>query len=57
MVCRLKSDFEIFVLRVGGNFFDFGFSNIAAKAFFYVLDAIVDYLSRALGEHLNGTVR
>jgi len=53
----LKSDFEVFVLRVGGDFFDFGFSNIAAKVFFYIQDAIVDCLSRTLGEHLDSTIR
>jgi len=57
IVRRLKSDFEVFVLRVGGDFFDFGFSNIAAKVFFYIPDAIVDRLRRTLGEHLNDTIR
>ena len=56
IVCGLKSDFEVFVPRVGGNFFDFGLSNIAAKVFFYIPDAIVDCPRCALDEHLNGTI-
>jgi len=57
IVCGLKSDFEVFVLRVWRDFFDFGFPDIFAKFFFYVPDAIVDCLSRTLGKHLNGTIR
>lgn len=56
IVCGLKSDFEVFVLRVGGNFFDFGFSDISAEFFFNVPDAIVDCPRCALDEHLNGTI-
>jgi hypothetical protein len=52
----LKSDFELFVLRVRRGFFDFGFSDIAAKLFFYVPDAIVDCLGRTLGKHLNASI-
>jgi hypothetical protein len=54
---KLKSDFEVFILRVGRDFFDSGFSGISAKFFFYIPHAIVDCLSRTLDEHLNGTIR
>jgi hypothetical protein len=57
LILRLKSDFEVFVLVVGGDFFDFDVPNIAAKIFFYVPDTIVDCLRRTLEEHLNGPIR
>ncbi len=54
---RLKGDFEVYVPRVGGNFFDSRFFKIAGKIFFNVLYAVIYILRAPLGEHLDGTVR
>jgi len=53
----LKSDFEVRVLGVEGDFFDFGFPYIAGKGILDVPDAIGNIVGRALGEHFNGALR
>ena len=53
----LEGNFEIHVSGVNGDFFDFGFSYIAGEGFFDVSDAIVYIRIRALGKHLDSTIR
>lgn len=54
---ELKSDFEVRVSRFRGDFLDSGISDVAGKIFLNLLDAVVNVVSRALGEHLDGAVR
>jgi hypothetical protein len=54
---ELKSDFEIHVSQIRGDFLDSGISDVAGKIFLNLLYAIVDVFRRALGEHLDGAVR
>jgi len=53
----LKSDFEVFVPRVGRDFFDFGLSDVTCEGVIDVAEAIVNVIRRALGEHLNGAIQ
>ena len=45
------------MFRIGGDLFDVGVPYVAGIILFNVLYAIVNVVSRALGEHLNGAVR
>jgi hypothetical protein len=53
----LEGNFEINVLGVDGDFFDFGFSYIAGKGFFDVSEASSNFIIGALGQHLDRTIR
>jgi hypothetical protein len=53
----LKSYFEVFVLGVGRNFFDIGFTEVSAEFLLNVADAVVDCLDGALDKHLDGAIR
>ena len=53
----LEGNFEVHVLGVDGDFFDFGFSYIAGKGFFDVSDASSNFIIGALGQHLDSTIR
>ena len=52
----LIGNFEVEVLRVNGDFFDFGLSYIAGKGVLSFPDAVVNICIGALGKHLNGAV-
>jgi hypothetical protein len=52
----LIGNFEVEVLWINGDFFDFGFSYIAGKGFFDFSDAIVYIFIRALGEHFYSSI-
>ncbi len=52
----LEGNFEIHVLGVDGDFFDFGFSYIAGKGFFDVSDASSNVIGGALGQHLDSAI-
>ena len=45
------------MLRIGGDFLDFGFSYVSGKIFFDRLYAIINFFRGALGEHLDGAAR
>ena len=55
-VAGLERDAEVVVPIAPGDLFDLGFADVACKAALDVLDAIVDFLRRALDEHLDGAV-
>ncbi len=57
MLIELKGYFEFHVLGVNGDFFDLCISYVAGKGFFNVSDAIVYIRIRALGKHLDSTIR
>lgn len=44
-------------MRINGDFFDFGLSNVAGKGILYFLDTVVNTCIRALGKHLDSAVR
>ena len=54
---RLKSYFEVFVLGVWRDLFDFGFSDITSEGIPDVPEAMVNVVGSTLGEHLNGSVK
>jgi hypothetical protein len=54
---RSKSYFEVFVLGVERDLFDFGFSDITSESIPDVPEEIVNIVRSALGEHLNGAVQ
>lgn len=45
------------MLRIGGDFFDVGFSYVAGIVFSDVLYAVINVVGGTLGEHLDGAVR
>lgn len=45
------------MLGVDWDFFDFGFSYIAGKGFIDFSEASSNFISGALGEHLDSTIR
>ncbi len=51
-----KGDFEVFVFRVEGEFFDFGVIDIVGKRLIYVPDAIVYVLRVSLYNHFHGAI-
>ena len=53
----LEGNFEVHVLGVDGDFFDFGLSYIAGKGFIDVFDASSNFISGALGKHFDSTIR
>jgi hypothetical protein len=53
----LEGNFEVHVLGIDGEFIDFGFSYIARKGFFDFSEASSNFISGALGEHLDSTIR
>ncbi len=52
----LKGNFEVCVLVVDGDFFDFGIFYVTGKGVLYFPDTVVNICNGALGKHLDSAI-